>query len=177
MGKNPSYTIVEIAENLRSSTAFEGMPLAVAKRIAELMVMREFKAGEYLRTEGQTNQEQLLLIVAGKVEISNRRPDGGFKQHSMAKSGHILGAVGFIDGMEHSATGRALTDVHVAVLLRDDFVRMFKEDPGSAAQLMAGLLRLMSRRIRHDTQRMLQQDAQILQLQQQLQDQPQKLPA
>ena len=178
MIKNPIYTVADIADKLCSSTAFDGMPPAVAKRIAQVMVMREFKAGEYLRTEGQANQEQLLLVVAGNIEVSNRMPNGGgVKLRSMAKSGHILGAIGFIDGIEHSATGRALTDVHVAVLQRDDFVQMFQGDPGSAAQLMAGLLRLMSRRIRHDMQRILQQDAELLQLQEQVKETLQKLPA
>jgi CRP-like cAMP-binding protein len=110
-----------------------------------------------------------MLVVSGEAEISsNHMQDGGHLVHRLAQPGHIIGEVGFIDGQEHSATCQALVFTRAAVLSRDDFIKMFESDALSAAQLMAGLLRLLARRIRQANSYMLAQDQQIMQLQTEL---------
>jgi CRP-like cAMP-binding protein len=157
---------LQVAQLLRGSTAFQGMPETVARRIAVLMEMREFKLGAQLTQEGQANDGFLMVIVSGEAEIaSTHRKDGGHLVHRVAQPGHIIGEVGFIDGQPHSATCVALVQTRAAALKRDDFIQMFDADVLSASQLMAGLLRLLARRIRHANRYMLAQDQQILQLQ------------
>lgn len=133
------------------------------------MEMREFKPGENLTQEGQTNAGFLMIVVSGEAEIaSSHTQEGGHLVHRLAQPGHIIGEVGFIDGQAHSATCEALVPTRAAVLSRDDFTKMFEADALSAAQLMAGLLRLLARRIRHANRHMIAQDQQILQLQTEL---------
>ena len=158
--------IDHIAELLRSGSAFQGMPSNVARRIAVLMELKQFPAGEKLTTEGQANVGSLMILISGEAEISSSDvKDGGHLVHRVAQPGHIIGEVGFIDGQAHSATCEALVPTHAAVLLRSDFIQMFEADALSAAQLMAGLLRLLARRIRHANRYMLAQDQQLLKLQ------------
>jgi CRP/FNR family transcriptional regulator, cyclic AMP receptor protein len=158
--------ILQVAELLRSGAAFQGMPEKIARRVAALMAMHEFKPGEHLTKEGQPNAGHLMIVVSGEAEISSsHRVDGGHLVHRLAKPGHIIGEVGFIDGQAHSATCEALVNTRAAVLSRDDFIKMFEADAHSAAQLMAGLLRILARRIRHANRHMLAQDQLILQLQ------------
>jgi CRP/FNR family transcriptional regulator, cyclic AMP receptor protein len=159
----------QVAQLLRSGTAFQGMPEKIATRVAALMNMREFKPGTHLTQEGQPNEGHLMIVVSGEAEIaSSNRKDGGHLVHRLAQPGHVIGEVGFIDGQAHSATCEALVHTRAAVLKRDDFIQMFDADALSAAQLMAGLLRLLARRIRHANSHMLAQDQQILQLQTEL---------
>ncbi len=161
--------ILQIAQLLRSSSAFYGMPEKIAKRLAVLMSMREFKPGDHLTSEGQPNAGHLMIVVSGEAEISSSHTQkGGHLVHRLAQPGHIIGEVGFIDGQAHSATCEALCLTRAAVLNRDDFMKMFDTDALSAAQLMAGLLRLLARRIRHANGHMIAQDHQILQLQTEL---------
>jgi CRP-like cAMP-binding protein len=166
-----------VAQLLRSGAAFIGMPEKIAKRVASLMEMREFKPGARLTQEGQPNEGYLMIVVSGEAEISSSHlQDGGHLVHRLAKPGHIIGEVGFIDGQAHSATCEALVHTRAAVLSRDDFIQMFEVDAMSAAQLMAGLLRLLARRIRHANSHMLAQDQLILQLQTELLSKQEAIP-
>ncbi len=158
--------IQHIAQLLRSGTAFQGMPERIAKHLASLMVLKHFQPGDTLTLEGSPNQGHLMIVVSGEAEISSsHRKDAGHLVHRLAKPGHVIGEVGFIDSQAHSATCTAVTPTQAAVLARTDFIRMFETDALSAAQLMAGLLRLLARRIRHANTYMLAQDQQILNLQ------------
>jgi CRP/FNR family transcriptional regulator, cyclic AMP receptor protein len=142
---------LQVAQLLRSGSAFQGMPEAIARRVAALMAMHHFKPGEKLTQEGSANEGHLMIVVSGEAEIaSSNRKDGGHLVHRLAQPGHVIGEVGFIDGQAHSATCE------------------FETDALCAAQLMAGLLRLLARRIRHANRYMLAQDQQILQIQSEL---------
>jgi CRP/FNR family transcriptional regulator, cyclic AMP receptor protein len=161
--------ILQVAQLLCSGAAFQGMPEKISKRVAALMSVREFKPGEHLTKEAEPNAGYLMIVVEGEAEISSSHmQDGGHLVHRLAKPGHIIGEVGFIDGQAHSATCEALMFTRAAVLSRDEFIKMFEADALSAAQLMAGLLRLLARRIRHANRHMIAQDQQILQLQTEL---------
>jgi CRP/FNR family transcriptional regulator, cyclic AMP receptor protein len=169
MSNTGSHDIQQMSDLLRSGTAFDGMPALVANRVVALMHLRSVAAGELLTQEGVGNSGQLMLVVSGEAEISSRSiQDGGHLVHRVAKPGHIIGEVGFIDNQAHSATCEATMPMRVAVLERDVFMRMFEADTLSAAQLMAGLLRLLARRIRHANRYMLAQDQQLLKLQTEL---------
>jgi CRP/FNR family transcriptional regulator, cyclic AMP receptor protein len=142
------------------------MPSSVSLRIASLMEMQAFRAGDKMTEEGSSNEGRLLIVVSGEAEISSHsNKEGGHLVHRVAQPGHVIGEVGFIDGQAHSATCEALVPTRAAVLKRSDFIQMFEADALSAAQLMAGLLRLLARRIRHANRYMLAQDQQLLQLQ------------
>jgi CRP-like cAMP-binding protein len=158
-----------VAQLLRGASAFQGMPENIALRLAALMRMREFQPDHFLTQENQPNEGDLMILVSGEAEISSSHAaSGGHLVHRVAKPGHVIGEVGFIDSQAHSATCMALVFTKVAVLSRDQFIHLFQTDVLSAAQLMAGLLRLMARRIRHANRHMLAQDQLILQLQTEL---------
>ncbi len=166
MSAPKKYSVGHIAQLLCSSSAFFGMPDPISLRIAEQMQMRRFEVDALLTAEGYTNQGHLMLVVDGLAEISSRSiADGGHLVHRVAKPGHLIGEVGFIDGQAHSATCTAISEMHVAFLAREKFMNMFDSDAQSAVQLMAGLLRLLAQRIRHANAYMLVQDQQIMQLQ------------
>ncbi len=145
-----SYSLGEIASLLGTGTAFEGMPRAHAMRIAELMAMREYQSGEHLTEEGSSNLGFLMLVVSGEAKVTSKLVTGvETLVYRMAKPGHIIGEVGFIDNKPHSATCTAITTMHVAMLKRDHLTLLLDVQPLAAAQLMAGLLKVMAQRLRH----------------------------
>jgi CRP/FNR family transcriptional regulator, cyclic AMP receptor protein len=162
---NESETLL-VSQLMRGADALDGMPDAVARRIASMMSMMDFPAGANLTQESKTTHGLLMLVVSGRVEVSSaHREESGHLVLRVAKPGNIIGEVGFIDGQAHSATCTASEPTCVAALERDDFVHLFETETACAAQLMAGLMRLMAGRIRHANRFMLAQDQHILQLQ------------
>jgi CRP/FNR family transcriptional regulator, cyclic AMP receptor protein len=149
MSVTPTYSLGQIAELLSSATAFVGMPRQQALRVAEVMAMCEYKEGDMLTQEGNANQGHLILVVSGEAKITSKLVNGVDPMfYRRAKPGHLIGEVGFVDGSRHSATCTAVTPVHAAVLERDHLTRMLESQPMAAAQLMAGLLKIMAQRIR-----------------------------
>lgn len=149
MSTTPAYSLGQIADLLSSATAFVGMPRQQALRVAEVMAMCEYKEGELLTQEGSTNHGHLMLVVSGEAKITSKLVNGvDTLVFRRATAGHLIGEVGFIDGSKHSATCTALRPMHVAVLERDHLTRMLENQPMAAAQLMAGLLKIMAQRVR-----------------------------
>jgi CRP/FNR family transcriptional regulator, cyclic AMP receptor protein len=150
MAELESYSLGQIADLLSSSNAFEGMPRNQALRVVEVMAMREYQQGQVLTQEGADNIGYLMLVVSGEVLITSKLVDGvEVSVYRRAKAGHLIGEVGFVDGKPHSATCTAVTDVQVAMLPREHLTVLLENEPLAAAQLMAGLLKVMSQRLRH----------------------------
>lgn len=150
-----TYTLGQIADLLSSDTAFAGMPRAQAMRIVELMAMREFAKGQVLMRQGEENIGYLMLVVSGQATLSSQLVNSiDTMVHRRAVPGHLMGEVGFIDGEPHSATCTADTDMHVAVLPREQMSSMLETQPKAAAQLMAGLLKILAQRVRHSNMTM-----------------------
>jgi CRP/FNR family transcriptional regulator, cyclic AMP receptor protein len=156
MNEQSDYSIAYIADLLCSTSAFDGMPRDQAISIAKMMSMRFCAKDETLVKEGAPNLGLLVLVVAGEATIASRFPDDAQNLvYRRATPGHIIGEVGFIDGEAHSATCTATTDMHVAVLERENMGLLMQSNTLAAAQLMAGLLRLMAQRIRHANKSLL----------------------
>ncbi len=150
MAEVQTYTLGQIAGLLSADTAFAGMPRAHALRIVELMVMREFPKGHSLVRQGQPNIGFLMLVVNGQATVSSQLVNSiETMVYRRAVPGHLMGEVGFIDGEPHSANIVADTDMHVAVLPREQMSLMLETQPQAAAQLMAGLLKILAQRVRH----------------------------
>jgi CRP/FNR family transcriptional regulator, cyclic AMP receptor protein len=144
-----TYTLGHIADLLSSDTAFAGMPRGQAMHVVELMAMREFAKGEVLMEQGHENIGYLMLVVSGQATVSSKLVNRiDTTVYRRAGPGHLMGEVGFIDGEPHSATSVADTDMHVAVLPREQLSFMLDAQPKAAAQLMAGLLRILAKRVR-----------------------------
>jgi CRP/FNR family transcriptional regulator, cyclic AMP receptor protein len=149
MSQKPNYSLGDIAQLLSSGTAFAGMPRSQALHVVEAMAIREYKQGDLLTQEGSENMGLLMLVVSGEAKITSKLVKGvDTLVYRVAKAGHLIGEVGFIDGNPHSATCTANTDMHVAVLHRDHLMVLLDTQPLAAAQLMAGLLKIMAERIR-----------------------------
>jgi CRP/FNR family transcriptional regulator, cyclic AMP receptor protein len=138
-----------IADALQSASCFDGMPRMHALEIAQHMTVRSFARGQMIMREGMSNEGRLYIVLDGEAVVSSVTSSGASVVHRRAGAGHLLGEVGFIDGAPHSAMCKAYTDMSVAYLERDTFIALLQSNPLEAAQLMAGLLKVMAHRLRH----------------------------
>jgi CRP/FNR family transcriptional regulator, cyclic AMP receptor protein len=111
-----------------------------AATLADLMDMRELGGGEYLITEGTTD-DSLHVIVEGTLEVVKRTAGDTTASIAIIREGHLAGELSFIDGNVHTVGLRALSDSKIMSLARDDFETIVDENP----QLIYKVLRAVAR--------------------------------
>jgi len=84
------------------------------------VVFREFKKGQTILREQNTNQF-MYIIIRGKVKISQMSEDGKERILSLHNAGEFFGEMSLIDGATTPATVAALEPSMVAIISRNDF--------------------------------------------------------
>lgn len=67
---------------------------------------------------------------------------------SVLGTGSIVGELGILDGHPRSATCTAVSDLDAAVLNREHFTGLMREEPRAACNLMGAILKRVSERLR-----------------------------
>lgn len=111
-----------------------------AATLAELMEIRELGNGDYLITEGATD-DSLHLIIEGTLEVVKRTAGDTTASIAVIREGHLAGELSFIDGNVHTVGLRALSDSKIMSLARDDFETIIDKNP----QLIYKVLRAVAR--------------------------------
>lgn len=114
--------------------------------------LQKLNAGDILLREGEQD-DALYIIIDGDL-IATR--DAGGDEYvilSHLKPGDIAGAMGFIDGSNHSATLRAGKDSHVLTLHRDVLEGMVDAHP----QLVYKVMKMIVKSVHQTLLRMNQQ--------------------
>lgn len=105
-----------------------------------LMQSRHLKEGDYLMSEGTTD-DTLHVLLEGKLEVV--KGAGGDDEATLAvlRNGDLAGEMSFIDGEPHTVGLRALSDSHVLSLKRADFEGVIEEHPQMAYLVMRAVTR------------------------------------
>ena len=135
---------------LREIDLFAGRKEATLAALEACMTERALKAGERIFSVGDTGDE-LYLIRRGAVRIV--LPLSAQESHHLATFGRgdFFGEMSFLDHDARSADAVAFTDVDLYVLSRQRFEEVAAEHKKLAMQLMAGLARVLSIRLRYTT--------------------------
>lgn len=122
------------------------MPLAAnlskneCKALADRGFVRKLKKDELLLKEGEVD-DCISVITKGRIEVTR---DVGGGEHISIRTltkGDIAGAMGFIDGVAHSATLRANGNAVVYSLPRDQFESLLETHPNLVYQVMRAIVR------------------------------------
>ena len=110
------------------------------KVLAGAFELKKLSADEILLREGEQS-DALYLVIEGDI-VATRDAGGGehVTLHHL-KPGSVAGALGFIDGNNHSATLRAFKDTHVLMLHRDALEGMIDEHPHLVYKIMKMIVR------------------------------------
>lgn len=103
----------------------------------------EFTRGHVFFTQGEPGQ-QLYFLLAGKVKLCRRAPDGRESLFGVLGPSDIFGELSVFDPGPRSCTAIAIGDVCVAPLDRDALRQWIVERPAIAERL----LRVLARRAR-----------------------------
>jgi len=127
---------------------FRTMPIANSMKLKESMLMfscmniKSYDAGNIIYEAGSTSENEISLIIEGKVLAS----DYSGHQYSTLSAGDVFGLFSFLDEERlHSATLKADRDVKVLTIDRPYFDVITLEDPSLGNQFLRFMFRLLSK--------------------------------
>lgn len=108
--------------------------------LANIAEICRLKDQEILLTEGHMDN-RVHVVISGQLAVVKDSEGGDHETLHVLKSGEMAGAMGFIDGLEHSATLRSVGDTEIFSLSRDKFESLLKSDPLLVYRVMRSIIR------------------------------------
>ena len=130
-------------ELLQRIQLFQSLTEDELRAIWPKVVFREFKKGQPILREQQTN-EFMYIVIRGKVKIFQVSADGRERILSLHNAGEFFGEMSLIDGSTDPATVSALESSLVAIISRPDFYELLH----SQSKILNNLLSILCSRLR-----------------------------
>jgi CRP/FNR family cyclic AMP-dependent transcriptional regulator len=108
--------------------------------LAEIVTIRRLHNDETLIREGKIDNS-LHVVVRGMLAVVKAAGGGEGLTLHILKAGDLAGELGFVDGMEHSATLRAIGETEVFTLQRERLESLLEEHPMIVYRVMRGIIR------------------------------------
>ena len=129
---------MDIARALQEIPLFKGLPEEHIKRLADIAVIKVFKRGEIIFSEGE-EATGFYIVLTGRVKIFKLSPEG--KERVL----HIIGfqepfaEVPVFAGQKYPAHAQALEEGKMLFFPRAKFVGLISEGPDLAMKMLAVL--------------------------------------
>ena len=120
--------------------------------LTDAFQLQKLAVDEILLREGEQDDTLYIVVDGDIIATRNAGGDEYVTLHHL-KAGDIAGALGFIDGNNHSATLRAAKDSHVLTLHRDVLEGLVENHP----QLVYKIMKMIVRSVHQTLLRMNQQ--------------------
>ncbi|GAB6127011.1 Crp/Fnr family transcriptional regulator [Humidesulfovibrio idahonensis] len=128
---------------LGSVKLFEGLPREQLASLAEIAVLKRFKAGDILFEAGQPGTH-LYAVASGKVRVFRAAPSGKEQILHVFGPGEAFAEVPVFEGKTYPASAQALEDSLMVSIARKGFVEVLRREP----ELALGVMALLSARLR-----------------------------
>ena len=96
--------------------------------------------GGFLIEEGQKD-DALHVLINGHMEVVTQTGGGDWVSLQILREGDMIGEMGFIDGVEHSASLRAMGNCELISLDRASFEGLLQQDPDLVYKVMRAIMR------------------------------------
>lgn len=116
---------------------------------------RRYKSGEIIFQEGETSTSAYVL-VSGQVELAKNNASKPVRL-ALLQPGEMFGEMGLVDSSPRSATARAVSEVVVDIVEKDDFIKAVRDTPDVALTVIGNLaerLRATNELVVQPTERM-----------------------
>lgn len=113
---------------------------AQCRELSKIISVHSLKEGEVLIKEGHSDNS-LYVVISGMLAVMKDSGAGEAITLHILKSGDLAGALGFIDGMEHSATLSSIGNTELFSLQRDAFEGLIATDPVIVYRVMRSIVR------------------------------------
>ena len=114
------------------------------------MTKLQYRAGDIVFRKDDLS-EFVGRIISGEVEVV-RETEGDSVVLGIVRTGEFIGEMGVIEGQPRSATVRALNEVTIEIIGKDDFLKLVSADSNTAFQLLSRL----SARLRETDRRLVE---------------------
>lgn len=137
-----------------STAAIKASPLgdeisdAQCELLASVMTACGIKDRDFLIEEGHKD-DALHVLTKGNMEVVSQTAGGEQVGLQILREGDILGELGFLDGIEHSAGIRAMGNCELLRLDRDSFESLLQQDPDLVYKVMRAIIRTVHRILRN----------------------------
>lgn len=145
----------QIQDFIREIELFHGLTEEELKTLSENIIECTFNTGEYLFEENGERKD-LFLIFSGEVELTKKNVYGEERRLSYFKKGEFLGEGSWSSTSKHSTSARA-TEKTVALEVEKSF---FAQNGEAALKVFSNVAKVISRRMRHTNNRMVNAAAQ-----------------
>ncbi len=145
----------QIQDFLRAIELFNGLTEKELTTLSESIVEQTFKMGDYLFEENGERKD-IFLIFKGEVELTKKNIYGEEKRLSYFKKGEFLGEGSWSTTSKHSTSAKATEETVVLSVKRS----YFEQNGESALKIFSNISRIISRRMRHANNRMVNAAAQ-----------------
>ena len=120
-----------------------------------LGTVRDLADGEILIKEGMIDNS-LHIVIDGNLAVTRPAAGGDWVTLHVLRRGELAGELGFIDGLEHSASLRALGPTKVFSMTRDKFEPLLESNPHMVFQIMRAIIRGVHKTLRHMNQQQVE---------------------
>lgn len=90
----------------------------------------------------------MILVISGSVEVVKKDRWGTTKRIAIVHHGETLGEMSMLDGEPRFASCHAIEQTTFAVLHREQFIRMIREEPVLGSRILLKLNQMLSQRLR-----------------------------
>ncbi|MCB1735909.1 MAG: cyclic nucleotide-binding domain-containing protein [Gammaproteobacteria bacterium] len=139
------------AETIKNSPLGLELSDDQAAKLAEVVSAEGLERGMFLIEEGQSD-EHIYVITMGSMEVVKPAAAGEWVTLQVLHEGDMIGELGFIDGVEHTAGVRALGNCEVFSLGRSELEAFLKTDPELVYQVMRSIMRTVHKILRRMNQ-------------------------
>lgn len=147
--------INELNDFLKGIELFKGLSEQEIDLLIDYVERKEYKKGELLFEENGPRKD-IFIIYKGEVELFKTLHFGAEKRLSYFSKGDFLGEGSWADDSPHSTSARASVDTIVYSISKN----FFNENGPVTVKIFSNIARVISRRMRHANNRMVNVAAQ-----------------
>jgi len=133
-------------EALRKVPLFRGIDETKLRLLAFISDRMQYQVGEHLCTQGEEG-DSAFIILEGEADVQVGTPDG-VKTVAQAKQHSIVGEIAILCDVPRTATLVAASEMDVLTVSKDDFLKLLKEFPEMALEVMRTLAQRLERTTR-----------------------------
>ena len=148
MGNDKCIDLPVTADSIKTSPLGGELSDEQCLLLAEVCTACGIKDRGYLIEEGQRD-DALHVLTKGHMEVVARTGKGDPVGLQIIREGDMLGELGFIDGVEHSASLRAMGNCELIRLDRTSFEGLLDKDPELVYKVMRAIIRTVHRILRN----------------------------
>jgi len=137
----------EFSSILKDIVLFHDLGEQDLNEIAQRIVKRTYRLGEYLFHSGESRNE-FFIIQSGEVEILNEIGDI-HKTIGQLSKGNFVGEGTMLDDNQHANSCRAVVDTEILVLERSDINDIFERSPDAARKILSRVARVITYRLKY----------------------------